>query len=58
MSIGWETDDSRYIVEALREWNFRNPAHTKPAENFGQVPISGQSWILQRAQELKCSIKS
>jgi len=56
MSMGWETDDSKYVTDALREWNFRQPAHTKPADNFGQVSASGQSWILMRAAELKrCS---
>jgi hypothetical protein len=53
MSMGWATNDSVYIADALKEWNFRQLACTKPADNFGQVPVDGQSWILQRAAELK-----
>ena len=61
MSMGWISDDSKYIRAALNEYNFRTPAHIKPVENFGQLKgrpnIDGQSpesWVLQRSAELKC----
>jgi len=51
--LAWATDDTKYIVDALREWNFRQEAWTKPADNFGQLSVDGQSWVLRRAAELK-----
>lgn len=57
MSVSWVSDDSGYIRDALREYNFRQPAWSKPAENFGQLPVEGQSWVLVRAAELKTAIK-
>ena len=58
--LAWATDDTKYIIDALREYNFRIPAHIKPAETFGQLrgkpAIDGkspESWILMRAAELK-----
>jgi hypothetical protein len=51
--MGWATNDSVYIADALKEWNFRQLACTKPAENFGQLTPENQSWVLMRAAELK-----
>ena len=59
-SVWGIVDDTPYIVAALREYNFRQMAHTKPVENFGQLAgrpgLDGQSpesWVLMRAAELK-----
>lgn len=57
----WGTvDDTPYIVAALREYNFRQMACTKPVESFGQLAgkpgldgHSPESWVLHRAAELK-----
>lgn len=51
--LTWQHDDTGYIVQALAEWNFRQPAHTKPVKSFGELSASGQSWVLMRAAELK-----
>lgn len=53
MSMGWISDDTIYVKDALREFNFRAPAYTKPVENFGQLSPENQSWVLRRAAELK-----
>ncbi len=53
MSVMWQTDDSKFIRAALKEWNFRQLACTKPVDEFGKLPVSGQSWVLQRSAELK-----
>jgi hypothetical protein len=53
MSMSWVTNDAVYVQDALREFNFRQPAYTKPAENFGQLSPENQSWVLMRAAELK-----
>jgi hypothetical protein len=53
MSVMWTTDDSQYVRAALKEWNFRQLACTKPASDFGQLSVDGQSWVLSRAAELK-----
>lgn len=50
----WElTDDTPYVLAAIREWNFRQLASTKPVISFGQLPVTAQSWVLQRAAEIK-----
>ena len=51
--MSWVTNDAVYVQDALREFNFRQPAYTKPAENFGQLSPENQSWVLMRAAELK-----
>lgn len=52
-SMDWVHDDTPYIKVALAEYNLRMPAHTKPASSFGQLPVQAQSWVLQRAAEIK-----
>jgi hypothetical protein len=49
----WIHDDTDYVLLAIAEYNLRMPAYTKPVKAFGELPISGQSWVLQKAAELK-----
>ncbi len=46
-------DDTPYVLAAIREWNFRQLACTKPAKSFSDLPVSGQSWVMMRAATLK-----
>lgn len=52
--IEWVTekrDDTEHIVQAMREWNLRQPAH-RPFLKFSDIPPSDQSSVLMRAHEL------
>jgi hypothetical protein len=46
-------DDTPFVLAAIREWNLGQPAWTKPAKTFADLPASAQSWVLMRAAELK-----
>lgn len=46
-------DDTSFVLAAIREYNFRQLACTKPAKSFGELPVNGQSWVMMRAAELK-----
>jgi hypothetical protein len=53
-------DDTPFVLAAIREYNLRQLASTKPVENYGQLAgkpaIDGrspESWVLMRAAELK-----
>lgn len=46
-------DDTPFVLAAMREWNFRQLACTKPAAKFSDLPVHGQSWVMMRAAELK-----
>lgn len=51
----WATDkrdDTGYILDAMREWNFRQPAWKKPLR-FSDIPPAEQSRVLMRAAQLK-----
>ena len=53
--LDWVKDDTDYVLRAIREWNLRQMAHTKPVKTFGELPVKDQSWVLIRAAELKDS---
>lgn len=44
-------DDSPHILQAMREWNFRQPAWTKVLQ-FSDIPAGEQSRVLMRAAKL------
>jgi hypothetical protein len=46
-------DDTPFVLAAIREWNFRQLACTKPAKSFSELPVSGQSWVMMKAAQLK-----
>lgn len=43
-------DDSGYVWDAMREYNFR---HGTQHSQFSDFSTSAQSWVLRRAAELK-----
>jgi hypothetical protein len=43
-------DDSGYVMDAMREYNFR---HGTQHSQFSDFSTLGQSWVLRRAAELK-----
>jgi hypothetical protein len=46
-------DDTPFVRAAIAEWNLGQPAWTKPAKTFADLPASAQSWVLMRAAELR-----
>ena len=47
------TDDTPFVRAALVEWNAKQPAYTKPVNDFGQLSPAQQSQVLMISARLK-----
>jgi hypothetical protein len=53
-AMDWKlTDDTPFVHLALKEWNSKRPAWTKPVQDFGKLTPEQQSQVLMISARIK-----